>query len=165
MTFNKAELIKAVTHLAFDVQHFRCYADLHKKAKLRQACPAASQAAVYALLLHLRLLLDFFYGQPRMDDCCVGHFGVLPGFSAAFPQILSPTRDEARQVSINLHKRLAHLTATRWEKRAPPFDYYQKYFDGVNTLIDRFEAVLPDDVRTLFVKAMHGWEKRHPATP
>ena len=30
--------------------------------------------------------------------------------------------------------------------------YYQKYFDGVDRLIDAFEDALPDDVRTLFVK-------------
>jgi hypothetical protein len=66
--------------------------------------------------------------------------------------------------SVNLHKRLAHLTATRWEQRAPSMDYYEEYFDGVNKLIDTFEAALPDDTRRLFVEAMDHWRKMHPAT-
>jgi hypothetical protein len=120
MEFTEADLKRAVPHLAFDMQHFRCYLKLHRNTKLQRACPAASQAVVYSLLLHLRLLLDFFYGPPKKDDCWAGHFGVLPGFSAAFSsRAASPTRDQAREVSTNLHKRLAHLTATRWEKRAP----------------------------------------------
>ena len=121
MEFTEADLNKAVTHFAFDVQHFRCYLDLHRNTKLRRTSPAAWQAVVYSLLLHLRLLLNFFYGRPREDDCCVRHFKVLPGFSVAFPSnSLSLTPVEARQVSFNLNKRLAHLTATRWE--ACPFD-------------------------------------------
>ncbi len=162
--FTEEDLKKAVIHLAFDVQHFRCYVTLHKNTELRQACPAASQAVAYSLLLHLRLLLDFFYGPPKKDDCWVGHFGVLPGFSAAFSsRAASPTRHEAREISINLHKRLAHLTATRWQKSAPSMNYYQQYFDDMDKLIDKFEAALPGDVRRLFVTNMHKWENRHPA--
>ncbi len=165
MEFTEADLKKAVTHLAFDVQHFRCYLDLHRNTKLQRTSPAACQAVRYSLLLHLRLLLNFFYGRPREDDCCIRHFKMLPGFSAAFPSnSLFPTPDEARQVSINLNKRLAHLTATRWEVPAPSMAYYQKYFDGVDRLIDAFEDALPDDVRTLFVKRLQVWQKSHPAT-
>jgi hypothetical protein len=42
--------------------------------------------------------------------------------------------------------------------------YYRKYFDGVDRLIDTFEASLPDDLRTLFVKAFQAWQESHPAT-
>jgi hypothetical protein len=159
MLFTEAELKKAVVHLAFDVHHFRCYVELHETTNIRQICPAASQAVVYSLLLHLRLLLDFFYGPAKKDDCCVEHFRVLTGFSAAFPpNIVSPTPSEARQVSMNLHKRLAHLTATRWKERAPSMDFYQKYFDTVDKLIGKFEAALPDDVRAIFLSELHRWE-------
>jgi len=146
MVFDVPELKKAVQELAFDVQHFRCYVQLYKKPKLRQVCPAAYQAVIYSLLLHLRVLLDFFYGPPKKDDCWVRHFSVLPEFSAAFPsKILSPAPHEARELSLTLHKRLAHLTATRWEKPPRSMDYYEQYFDGINTLIDQFTAALPTD--------------------
>jgi len=163
MVLDKVELRKSLDHLAFDVQHFRCYIDLRNNSRLGQLCPAARQAVVYSLLLHLRLLLDFFYGPPRLDDCWVGHFRVLPGFSRVFPSKLSKG-DAARELSIHLHKRLAHLTATRWRKRAPSMTYYEKYFQQIDELIDIFGKALPDDLRASFEVELKRWEKVHPST-
>jgi hypothetical protein len=165
VTFDEDQLKKAVKYLAFDVHHFRCYARLHREGRLRACAPTVGQAVLYSLLLHFRLLLDFFYGPPRFDDCWAGHFRVFPGFAAAFPsEILEPTPEDARAVSVNLNKRLAHLTATRWEKKAPPMNYYDKYFDGIEKLIVAFQAALPDDVRRVFTTAVREWEGKHPGT-
>src|ERR1039458_6328359 len=60
--FSVDELKKAVEHLAFEMQHFRCYYKLYTNADLSRFSGAAHQAVLYALLLHLRLLIDFFYG-------------------------------------------------------------------------------------------------------
>src|ERR1035438_7893970 len=73
-TFSVDELKKAVEHLAFETQHFRCYSKLYKSADLSRLSDAATQAVQYALLLHLRLLIDFFYGEAKQDDCHVDHF-------------------------------------------------------------------------------------------
>ncbi len=165
MAFTEADLREAVTHLAFDVQHYRCYLELDGNARLRQVCPAAGQAVHYCLLLHLRLLLNFFYGTPRQDDCCARHFEVLPGFSEKFQsKKQSPTKAEVEKVITNLNKRLAHLTANRWREPAPTTAFYQKYFGAVNELIDTFEAALPGSVRALFVEKMRAWQQNHPAT-
>jgi hypothetical protein len=163
MAFTEAELKKAVTHLAFDVYHFRCYARLHREGQLQGCAPTVSQAVIYALLLHLRLLLDFFYGPPMKDDFWVGHFNVLPGFASNFPPITDPKPDEARALSNNLNKWLAHLTATRWEKPQPTMAFYDQYFDGIEKILTSFEAALPDDARQAFTKAHTRWEKSHPA--
>lgn len=161
----KEDLEKAVVHLAFDVQHFLCYVELHKNLKLVCVCPAAAQAVAYAMLIHLRLLLDFFYGPPKQDDCWVGDFKALPGFSVAFPeQILSPTCDERQLLSTHLNKRLAHLTATRWRERAPSMDYYEQHFADVARLIDRFTDALPGELQATFLRERYKWEKRHPPT-
>jgi hypothetical protein len=43
------------------MQHFRCYVDMYRAGKLLRY-PTISQAVVYSLLLHFRVLLAFFYG-------------------------------------------------------------------------------------------------------
>jgi hypothetical protein len=164
MTFSEEQLKQAVEHLAFDVQHFRCYVRLHREGQLRKCSPTVSQAVIYSLLLHLRLLLDFFYGPPRYDDCWVGHFRSLPGFAAKFPsEILVPAPEDARALSVNLNKRLAHFTAIRWEVQAPAMDFYDRYFDGIENLIGAFQAALPVEIRQVFTEAIGQWERRHPA--
>jgi hypothetical protein len=162
MTFEKPELKKALVELAFDVQHFRCYVQLYKNTKLQRVCPAAYQAVLYSMLLHFRLLLDFFYGKPKKDDCSVRHFRILQGFSTAFPASLLLAPPD--KVSFNLHKRLAHLTATRWEQPRPSMDHYEKHFDQVNKLLNLFQAALPADMRMVFISELNKWENRHPAT-
>jgi len=162
VTFDKDQLKKAVEHLAFEVQHFRCYARLHRENRLGASTPTVAQAVRYSLLLHFRLLLDFFYGRAQSDDCSVDHFKALPGFAAAFGS--KPEPKDVATVREDLNKRLAHLTATRWEKKAPPMDYYEKHFDRIENLMVRFQAALPDDVRQVFINEVGEWERKHPGT-
>jgi hypothetical protein len=61
--FTENDLRLAVNHLAFDMFHFRMYAQQYMLSKEHRAC---YQAMVYSLLLH------FFYGSPRADDCLCG---------------------------------------------------------------------------------------------
>jgi hypothetical protein len=146
MSFDRSELTKAAYHLAFDIYHFRFYARLYKEGRLTAFGPAVQQAFLYSLLLHFRILLDFFYKEPVQDDCGVGHFRIFPEFDAAFPP---GTRAPVgvRQVSVNLNKRLAHITATRWREKPPSMTYYTDYFDGIEKLIVDFQAALPGDLR------------------
>ncbi len=89
----KDQLKQAVRHLAFDVYHFRCYRRLHHEGRLSACAPAVSQAVRYSLLLHVRVLLNFFTGPPRKDDCWVGHFKEFAGIEVAHKSgTLTPTR-------------------------------------------------------------------------
>jgi hypothetical protein len=161
MTFGKKELTKAVKELAFDVQHFRCYVRLYREGSLRKCSPTVEQAVRYSLLLHFRLLLDFFYEQPSDDDCCVDHFRVLPGFATTFR--LTPNTRTLEAVRKTLHKRLGHLTATRWRRKAPPISYYASHFDRIDKLIVKFEGALPDDMRHIFAEHIRHWNVSHRA--
>jgi hypothetical protein len=161
LIFNKAELEKAVKELAFDVQHYRCYARLYREGDLRKCSPTVEHAVRYSLLLHFRLLLDFFYAQPEDDDCCVDHFRVLPEFAATFRLTTKPRSLEA--VRTTLHKRLARLSATRWTHDAPPFRYYASHLDRIDKLIVKFENALPDDVKHIFTEHIRRWDVSHRA--
>ena len=145
--FSVDELKKAVEHLSFETQHFRCYCELYRNADLSRFSAAAHQAVLYALLLHLRLLFDFFYGGAKQDDCNVDHFNVLDGFEAGFPASIHFRDERIKKVSVDLNKLLAHLTATRWERDRPDMDQYATFIPTIDNVITRFEAALPEDVR------------------
>jgi hypothetical protein len=164
-TFTIDELMKAVEHLAFEMQQFRCYSKLYKDGDLDRLyiSRAASQAVRYALLLHLRLLIDFFYGEAEQDDCNVAHFNVLDGFEAAFPASLHVANARIKKLSVNLNKLLAHLTATRWESGRPPMKYYAEFLPNIEDLISRFENALPKGVQQVFLEHFQDWERSHPA--
>src|ERR1017187_2320395 len=115
--FSVDELKKAVEHLSFEMQHFRCYNKLYTNGDLSRFSGAARLAVRYALLLHLRLLVDFFYMGAEQDDCHVDHFNVLDGFEADFPASIHLHSARSKKLSVDLNKLLAHFTTTRWEMR------------------------------------------------
>jgi hypothetical protein len=86
--YSHDEQVKAAKHIAFEIHHFRCYSELKNSGELRTLCPAASQAVGYALLMHLRVLIDFFFSAAEQDDFHVDQFRSQPGFDAAFPPSL-----------------------------------------------------------------------------
>jgi hypothetical protein len=162
--FSHDELKKAVEHLAFETQHFRCYRKLHHNGKLRAFSAAATQAVGYSLLLHLRVLIDFFYAAPEKDDCCVDHLNALPGFATSFPASLHVHTPKTREVSETLNKFLAHLTATRWEKPRQAWDYYDQFAPTIENLVEKFETALPDDFKKVYLKAYQHWDSNHHGT-
>jgi hypothetical protein len=157
MVFQEPDLKLAVTDLAFDVFHFQLYVEMHR----RLGEGACRQAVFYSLLLHFRLLLHFFYGIPKQDDCCVEHFRIFPGFEAKFPPELLAKPPWARDVLNQLHKRLAHFTATRWTEKAPAMNYYAPYFNEVMTLIRAFEEALPGEVGEQFSAKLNSWKANY----
>lgn len=146
------------------MQHFRCYSQLYNNDDLKRLSGAAHQAVRYALLLHLRLLIDFFFAEARQDDCHVNHFNILDGFEAAFPASIHLSSDRTRRVSVDLNKLLAHITATRWEKNRPLMNHYAEFIPIIHDLITRFETALPDDKRGVYLEHCRKWECHHPAT-
>ena len=163
-TFSPAELENAVEHLAFEMQHFRSYGKLYNNVKLTAFSKTASQAIRYSLLVHLRVLVDFFYSEPTQDDCHIEHFNVLPGFEAAFPAILHSRTQDTSDMSVHLNKLLAHMTATRWENRRPAMDYYDKYSLTIDGLITKFEAALPTTLKAVYAREYLKWSTLHPGT-
>jgi hypothetical protein len=155
MAFSEAELAEAIEQIAFDFFHFRFYwRHLHDN----KCSKAAHQALLYALLLHFRLLWDFFYGTPQHDDCVAGDFRVFPKFQNAFPsQVKAP--DGGKDLAVNLNKRLAHFTATRWGQTGkPPMKYYEDFFPDIDALITKFQNALPEELQESLVKTMRKWE-------
>ena len=61
--FSVDQLKKAVEHLSFEMQHFRCYSKLYSNDDLRRFSCAAHQAVRYALLLHYVYLLISSMGK------------------------------------------------------------------------------------------------------
>ena len=148
---------KAVPHLAFDFFHFRFYSRRLKDGSVARCSPAVRQAVLYSLLLHFRVLWDFFYEKPGKDDCGVDHFRVLPEFASAFPtKITKPAKAET--LSKNLNKRLAHMTATRWREPQPDMSFYQRYFEDIERLITAFQDALPAELRRSLVERMQKYE-------
>ena len=163
ITFNADELKQAAAHLAFDAYHFHCYSRIRSENVLL-GHPACPQAVMYALLIHVRVLVDFFFNKPKDDDCCLVHFReVFPSFAAAFPaQITTPTLAEVRELKRNLNKRLAHLTATRWREPQPVMADYEKHFAAIDKVVEAFRDALPTDVQDVFLERWSFWERNHP---
>jgi hypothetical protein len=160
MSFTYEDLAKAVPHLAFDFFHFTFYSRRLKDGSLARCRPAVRQAVLYSLLLHFRVLWDFLYEPPIMDDCTVAHFRILPKFAAAFPtKITKPAGAET--LSKNLNKRLAHLTATRWREPQPDMSFYERYFDGIETQMAAFKEALPAELQNSLLENMQGFERRY----
>jgi len=155
MPIRKDELHKALEHLAFDICHFRLYVERLKSGSKQDR--ADSQAMLYALLLHVRLLIDFFYGKPTHDDCCVCHFDLLDGFEQAFPASLRKEPKWKADISGHLNKRLAHLTASRWRETRPAMDHYARHFGTILDLISRFEQALPPGSRQVWDRGKRMW--------
>lgn len=160
--FDLEELKLAAEHIAFEIHHFRCYSVLRRDKKLEAACPAATQAIGYAELLHLRVLIDFFFCEPEHDDCHVVHFGALPGFTAAFPPTIHQRTARTDQVVKYLNKLLAHFTATRWEKQRPAWNFYEEFEPVIESVATRFEDALPANVRKSYDKGLNKWSGHTP---
>src|SRR5260370_25832012 len=111
--------------------HFRIYVHRYGQYMHSKEHRACYQAMIYSLLLHFRLLLHFFYGSPRGDDCCAKHFRILPGFEVAFPPSIHERPIWEEDLRKHLNKRLAHFTATRWTENQPPMNYYAARFTEV----------------------------------
>lgn len=163
MLLNENHLMQTCKTLAFEVQQFRCYVSMHRNGSL-DGHPTAGQAVRYALLIHMRVLLDFFFGSTRDDGVGVRHFRrMLPEFAATFPKkIQTPSRTDVEDVRKNLHKRLAHITTFRFEVPTKPMDYYARHFDGLDALAVTFENALPHAFRTLFTDSIRTWKEGFP---
>jgi hypothetical protein len=141
------ELMQAAEHIAFEIQHFRCYSVLKRSNDLSALCPAAAQAVGYALLLHLRVLIEFFFCDPEQDDCHVVHFRVIAGFADAFPLAIHERAKHTNEVVKYLNKFLAHFSAIRWEAHRPAWDYYDEYSPTIEALAARFECALSGEFK------------------
>lgn len=130
MPRHSIDLDEAASTIAFEMFHLRYYAEVY------ESCPPPyrfrtefgeriGQAYEYSFLLHLRVLLDFFYKKPEKDDVCVSHF---PNREVA-EEVRRCRPEGVERVSTNLNKRLAHFTEFRWkgEQKHLSLDDYRPY--------------------------------------
>lgn len=146
-------------HLAFEFYHFGAYRNLLNVASRFGACRSVvDQAARYALLLHFRILIDFFFRSPKDDDVAVPHFLVLGGFADKYrPPEKIRNIEELRG---HLNKLLAHFTERRWKDPRPDMSYYDRHFDAVEGCIAAFVRALPPDFNEDLIKAIERYRKR-----
>jgi hypothetical protein len=100
----------------------------------------------YAVLLHMRVLWAFFYDDPTRDDCCVRHFCIVEGFSAAYGAPWSAKPEGSVGLVRHLNKRLAHMSAERWRSEQASMNYYAEFFPILLRSVENFEAALPADM-------------------
>jgi hypothetical protein len=140
-------------HLIFEFNRFRLAASMWTTpqfdgfvdAMIRESC-----------LIHLRLLLDFFY--PRVDTTKKSKFedifatDYLPD-RAALPvelQELLTKPSWLQDYRNQLDWRLAHLTMKRMNFEKSPIWEPEKQFSHLEQLISEFIAALPAKTRALF---------------
>jgi hypothetical protein len=97
-------------------------------------------------LIHMRLLLDFFYprsdpSKSQFEDVFVTDY--LPGKTLAKPSWLQDYRNQ-------LDWRLAHLTLKRMEFQKNPMWRPEAQFEHLERLISEFLSALPEKTRALF---------------
>src|SRR5713101_4238606 len=157
------DLNEAAEYIAFEMFHLRYYAEVFEK------CPAPRRfrsvfgerigtAYEYSFLLHLRVLLDFFYREPKpgSDDVWVGHFRSVMGFDEVYGETLCAPPEGALAISRHLNKRLAHFTEVRWKEKDQHIgmESYRLYWIALLKLIDKFEAALTGTPKDEFDRRM-----------
>jgi hypothetical protein len=149
--------------LAFEFHHFQAYRRLLQESSQHAhgaLCPAVQQAVTYALLLHFRLLIDFFYKPAGQDDLAAAHFSASPGFKADFLETLTAKPEWVVDVKKNLNKRLVHVTETRQEDERPRMKYYSIHFPEIDALIGGFIDALPEQFQETLKRGIEAYERR-----
>ena len=140
-------------HLSFEINRFRLAVSLWSKPKYDGLADAMIRESC---LIHMRLLLDFFYPrinpkrQTKYEDIFVTDF--LPDKTQlrrefqtllAKPLWLQAYRDQ-------LDWRLAHLTMKRLDFEKNPIWQPEKQFEHLEQLICEFISALPETTRSLY---------------
>lgn len=153
----KSELSEGVAEIAFEFTFFRQYRSAYEKYKVGDLS-VQRQATTNALLLTTRLVLGFFCDKPKSDDISIQHFlNFLPAFKQKFNRKVIAQLDLTEDIVVHLHKRLAHLTATRWRQKSKSSDAYEKHFDDIEAAISQFEMALPSDLKTVYDAGVRRW--------
>ena len=139
------------THLSFEINRFRLGALVWKEQQRGEdrGLPACMSAMLReSLLIHMRLMLDFFYPRktfnPKFRDVFVLDY--LPAWSRPEPAWIDPYRKK-------IDEQLAHLTINR--VRMPPWG--DKEILHINALIDEFLGALAPGKLALY-DPRNGWE-------
>jgi len=160
------DLTEAAYYVCFEMFHLRYYADVYERAPKDRRFRAMfgeriGQAYEYSFLIHLRVLLDFFFRPPtHSDDVWVRDFEDNPGFSAAYPNNLYTKPTGALETATQLNKRLAHFTDMRWKEKSTHWgmESYRVYWIHLLVLIDAFEIALTGLPKATFDERMKAFK-------
>ena len=139
-------------HLSFEINRFRATATLWDSRRYGELADAMVRESC---LIHMRLLLDFFY--PRLDPKKSKHQDVFVSDYLPNPNSLSPEFQALlaepswlRDYRDQLDWRLVHLTTRRIDFERQPMWNPNKQFAHLESLIGEFLNALPPITKALF---------------
>ena len=140
-------------HLSFEINRFRIAVSMWGKPKYGIVADAMIRESC---LIHMRLLLDFFY--PRIDPTKKSKFEDV--FVTDYLPEKTQLREEFQKLLTKpswlqdyrdqLDWRLAHLTMKRMGFEKNPAWQPEKQFKHLERLISEFISALPEKTRALF---------------
>jgi hypothetical protein len=162
----------ATLTIAYEMYHFRFLAQLYRDGQAGGGL--WFQLWAQSMLLHLRIMIEFFYGKgPNSQDVTIRSFLELPGF--AFPTQLyssqpriylsSNARGRPESMTMNevkkaLNERLVHFGTGRWTDYHPGHEDYERCYDELETRIIAFRNALPEPHRSTFDHRLRELEAR-----
>lgn len=140
-------------HLSFEINRFRIGVSMWGKPKYG---PVADAMIRESCLIHMRLLLDFFY--PRIDPAKNSKFedvfvtDYLPEKTQLHKEFQELLKEPSwlQDYRDQLDWRLAHLTMKRMDFEKNPAWQPEKQFKHLERLISEFITALPEETRALF---------------
>lgn len=163
---------RATATIAYEMYHFRCLAQLYRDGKAEGGF--WGQVCAQSLLLHLRIMIEFFYGKrPNDQDVTIKQFLAADGFSFSpelqeVPERMlltskTPNRPRSmtmREVKEALNQRLVHFGIGRWHGYHPGLDDYEPCFDDLEARIVAFRKALPEHLMIIFDNRLRQFQTR-----
>jgi hypothetical protein len=169
---NDHDFEEATVRIAYEMYHFRCLARIYRDGNSGRGL--WWQLVSQSLLLHLRILIEFFYWDCRDSrDVTIRHFVERDDFSFpselySAPLKIRPVCDipgrldemSVTQVKEALDQRLVHFGKGRWNGYHPGHDDYERCFDELECRIVAFRTALPDHLKRAFDLRLSQFEER-----
>ncbi len=162
MSLSDHDFEEATSQIAYEMYHFRCLAQIYREGNRGRGL--WWQLVSQSLLLHLRILIEFFYWDTRnARDISIRHFIERDDFPCPLelhsPPLTitlvssTPNRPEEmslRQVKEALDQRLIHFGKGRSTGYHPGHEDYALCFDDLERRIRAFRTALPKDLKSVF---------------
>jgi hypothetical protein len=163
MLLSEHDFEEATRRIAYEMYHFRSLVQIYRDRRI--GVGLWRQLASQSLLLHLRILIEFFYwANVKLQDVTIRDFLERTDFTFPFelyscaPLVIKPvsrTANRPDSMSLKLVKealdqRLVHFGRGRWTGYHPGLEDYALCFDDLEHRIIAFRAALPDHLKDAF---------------